>query len=207
MARAGEIVDRAGMRFGRLVAVRYVGKHGSGGSLWLCRCDCGTERAFVMSRLTIGETRSCGCLRQGRSRVRRSDSGAGLRSRPEYGPWCHMRGRCEKPEHKNYALYGGRGIRVCDRWQEFANFLADMGDRPPGGTLDRIDVNGNYEPSNCRWATQKEQTRNKRTNHLIEYQGTRKPIGQWAEELGIPYNRLWQRLVKLQWTAERAFNA
>lgn len=126
---------------------------------------------------------------------------------PEYRVWSHMRRRCGDPGHKNYALYGGRGIKVCARWEaDFAAFLSDMGPRPRGTSLDRIDTNRGYEPGNCRWATQKEQTRNKRTNRLVTFRGETKCIGEWAEIFSKPYMWLWYRLVKRGWNMERVAN-
>jgi hypothetical protein len=115
-----------------------------------------------------------------------------------------MRKRCTDLAHDNYALYGGRGIKVCDQWLgSFENFLADMGERPEGKFLERIDNNGNYEPSNCRWATRSEQARNRRTNHLITHNGVTQPLVAWAEQVGISRLTLRSRL-REGWSTERA---
>ncbi len=116
--------------------------------------------------------------------------------------WKSMLQRCEAPNNRGYSRYGGRGISVCERWHDFSNFLADMGERPEGLTLDRINNDGNYEPGNCRWATIKEQSRNKSTNRFIEFNGERRCLTEWAEVLGIKTGTLQARLKK--WPIEQA---
>jgi hypothetical protein len=115
-----------------------------------------------------------------------------------------MRYRCEKPEKHNYKYYGGRGIKVCDRWQHFEHFVADMGERPAGMTLDRIDTNGNYEPANCRWAAKATQANNTRANRLIEFKGETKTLSNWAREYGLTTATVWNRLSVLCWTVEQS---
>jgi hypothetical protein len=125
-----------------------------------CLCDCGTKTLVYVCSLRTGNTKSCGCLR-GESH---GLSGRRLKGEiREYRIWCHAKGRCQNPKDPKYPAYGGRGIRMCDAWENsFTAFLADMGRSPPGLTLDRIDVNGNYEPGNCRWATWEVQRKNRR---------------------------------------------
>lgn len=160
-------VDRTGHRVGMLTAQWPVGASPNGRVAWLALCDCG-NLAVV---LYWGQRKSCDCVRALRhgGRVPRHGYCRRTRKAPEYNTWLTMRQRCQNPNYDKYSYYGGRGIRVCERWQVFENFLADMGPRPEGKTLDRIETNGNYEPGNCRWATRSEQqqnTRRSRKNRL-----------------------------------------
>jgi hypothetical protein len=160
-------VDLIGKRFGRLTVtkrlkVKWV-------TVWLCRCSCGEITKVFGSNLRSGHTQSCGCLtkeitaQRNRANIRHGHCVA-YKSTRIYRIWSSMLERCRTPQHRAYKHYGGRGIRVCEQWLIFENFLADMGERPPGRSLDRIDNDGNYEPSNCRWATQTEQVRNRRAS-------------------------------------------
>lgn len=122
----------------------------------------------------------------------------------EYRAWSHMWSRCTNKNVKEYSYYGGRGITICAEWREFDNFLADMGQRPSSRhSIDRIDVNGNYEPANCRWATYTQQARNRRSNRIIEFQGERRTLAEWAEAIGLDVRTLHSRLVG-GWSLERA---
>lgn len=160
--------DLSGRRFGMLLALRFVGVNGNRKSVWACKCDCGFEVLMVAGNLTSGGTTCCGCVRNRNSAKRaskrnyRHGHATGVLS-PEYRSWAAMKGRCKYPSVQGFQNYGGRGISVCSRWLSFDNFLADMGPRPsPKHSIDRVDVNGNYEPGNCRWATAVEQAANKR---------------------------------------------
>lgn len=125
----------------------------------------------------------------------------GMYGTPTYNSWAAMRQRCEYPGAIEYKRYGARGIRVCERWKTFANFLEDMGVRPAGATLDRIDSNGNYEPGNCRWASKKVQANNCSANTVVEYDGKKLTIAQWADRSGLPASVISKRL-RRGWSAK-----
>lgn len=146
--------DLSSQRFGRLVAKSETGERTRGGSfLWRCVCDCGAAVTVARNNLISGNTKSCGCLvLDVRRAVGSRPKTHGKSGTPTHRTWVAMRLRCRSPTVRSYENYGGRGIKVCDRWQKFENFLADMGERPgPDYSIDRIDPDGNYEPDNCRW--------------------------------------------------------
>lgn len=162
-------------------------------------CDCGARGTPRARYLRDGQSTSCGCFQRERARASQLRHGeaprAGSPSTAEHRAWTNMRGRCENPSDTYFAEYGGRGIRVCDRWAVFENFLADMGRRPSSRhSLDRFpDNNGNYEPRNVRWATPEQQGNNKRNNLLVEFGGERLTVAEWSRRTGIPYGTLRAR--------------
>jgi hypothetical protein len=196
----------AGNRFGRLVVLREVNSvrtpNGTLVRCVECECDCGVVKEFRLCQLRNGHTKSCGCLKLDDC-VKRFTTHGGSGT-PEYRVWAALIQRCRNSNDSAYQNYGERGIRVCDRWGSFENFMADMGERPsPDHSIDRINNDGNYEPGNCRWATMAEQSRNTRVNVLITHDGETLCVAEWAERYGIPQERLNGRL-KSGWDFEKA---
>lgn len=153
--------DLTGRRFGRLTVIARVPGQRSGSVCWMTKCDCGNTREVLRTNLVSGQTNSCGCLNKEALAKRRHKHGQSQTR--TYQSWVMARFRCISSKHPKYPDYGGRGIKMCDRWlNSFENFLADMGERPEGLSLEREDVNGHYEPGNCKWATQSEQSLNRR---------------------------------------------
>lgn len=191
-----------GQRFGRLVAIEpYNDRKPGQRTRWRCRCDCGRETVTETHSLRRknGGTVSCGCLKLEKIRTH------GLTKSPTYKAWKGMWGRCTQPSSFGYEHYKKRGITVCERWRKFENFLADMGERPAGFTLDRINNDGNYEPGNCRWATMREQGNNRSTNLHFEYRGKTYTLAELARETGVSKDILRHRLVRTSgWTVEGA---
>src|SRR3990167_4430695 len=188
----------SGRRFHRLDVVARGANIGKAPG-WQCRCDCGSTPLVRGQELTTGRVKSCGCLQRDRMITH------GKSSTPTWKSWAGMRRRCEKPGDENWAIYGGRGIAVCERWRSFENFLADMVERPSGLSIDRIDNDGNYEPGNCRWATDTQQGRNTSANRLIEHGGRTMPLVAWADECGLEAGTIYRRL-KLGWSTARALS-
>jgi hypothetical protein len=191
------LIDLTGRRFGRLVAIKQVGKNKSGYQMWLCMCDCGGVSVVNYHNLKNNHTQSCGCLR--RERTVETNTTHGLRKTRLYRIWCHMRERCYYPKENRYAQYGGRGITVCDEWKnDFQAFYdwAMANGYNDDLSIDRIDVNGNYEPSNCRWATLEEQANNKRTSHLITIGGETFTLSEWLAKVNLTRRAFYDRVKK-----------
>ena len=198
--------DLNGRIFGRLTVLCFAGRNKSKNRTWLCRCECGTELPISSSNLLSGASESCGCLKMEALIKRNTKHGQSKRvgESREHAVWCGMRQRCTNPKSRNWNDYGGRGIRVCERWDSFTNFLADMGPCPDEYTIERKDNNGNYEPSNCIWATRKVQARNKRNVRLYEFNGESRSIHEWSEITGIHVETLRNRLKRYKWSIEKA---
>lgn len=179
--------DLTGMRFGLLTAVAY-SRRVVGGSKWICRCACGSTREYYATHLKRGATRSCGC--QHDKAISDAKKVHGLTGTRTHRIWSQMLARCDRESAPAYPLYGGRGIAVCERWRDFRNFLADMGFAPDGLQLDRMNNNGNYEPSNCRWATPKEQANNRRSNVIVVFESRRMTLAQLSDLVQMPAYKL-----------------
>lgn len=204
--------DIIGKRFGKLTVIERVGSKRISAktteSLWRCVCDCGGERITIAGPLKYGRTTSCGCGRYDRSpRLRHGHAGNahhGIKPTSTYTIWRGMVVRCTKPNTANFQQYGGRGITVCERWTTFDNFLTDMGERPSRNhSLDRIDGSGNYEPSNCRWATAIEQQTNRAVVRRITYRDKTYSLAALARFAGCSEEVLRSR-IKAGWSIKDA---
>lgn len=189
-----------GQRFGRLLIIAPAptkNRH----TYWKCQCDCGSEVTVRTDALTRGPTVSCGCYQL--DKVTKH----GMWKSSEYHIWRTMLSRCENPNAHAYKEYGGREIKVCEQWHTFEGFYKDMGKRPTAShSLDRIDNDGGYCPENCRWASKKEQSRNRRDNHLLTFQGRTKCIAEWVEETGLKCSTISERL-RRGWSVEETLTS
>lgn len=189
-------LELAGQKYGRWLVIEKGDLDPRGNVLWLCRCECGTERFVRGSEIYLGNSTSCGCTRRRH----------GMTGSRTWKSWDAMKQRCLNPNSPDYPRYGAMGIKVCDRWLKIDEFLADMGERPEGKTIDRIDNSGNYELGNCRWATASEQQFNKRSNLKLEYQGQIRSIVDLSNESGVPLKVLRWRL-EHDWDLPRALKS
>lgn len=197
--------DLTGQKFGRLTVTGPYYREKKK-TVWPCRCDCGVTVDIPASNLKVGNTKSCGCFRRDFTTARNTTHGLGRP--PEYRVWAGMRSRCEDPNSKAWENYGGRGIKVCDRWQSFESFYADMGSRPSDDhQIDRIDNEAGYGPDNCRWATRIENSSNRRNTVYVEWRGETDTIPGWARRIGMSEAVLWMRIQRLGWDIERAMTA
>lgn len=187
IARHPSFTDLTGKTFDLWTVLREAPRK-NGRVHWLCRCQCGMEGLVQTSDLCSGKSRGCAVCGK-------TSTVHGMHGTPEYIVWKRMRARCSNPAAAEYVNYGGRGIRVCDRWNDFALFLSDMGRRPSKNhSIDRIDNDSGYCPENCRWATRTEQNRNSRKNHVLTFNGETRCISEWAEFAGVKTNTLLMRL-------------
>ena len=198
-------IIKKGDKYNRLTAVRFDHRGKRGEQFWLFKCSCGNEKVINVNHVKTGKTASCGCLGRELSskRITKRNTIHGMYLSREYESWRAMKNRCLNKKHTYYKYYGARGIKVCSSWMKFEHFYKDMGKRPAGTTLDRIDNNKGYCKNNCRWATRKEQANNRKSNHLLTFNGKTQNIKQWAEELGINHNTLFSRL-SYGWSIDKA---
>lgn len=195
-------LDLTGQTFGRLTVISPAQNKGKK-TAWLCLCSCGNEKIIRTSALTRGLTKSCGCINH--DNLLNRNIKHNLSHFRIYRIWECIKTRCINQNTNYYKHYGKRGIKLCDAWLNFENFKnwAFSNGYSEGLTIDRIDVNGNYEPSNCRWVTPKTQARNRRNNHLLTYNGITLCLTEWSEKLGISYSALESRILR-GWSIEKA---
>lgn len=204
--RRTRVIVNPGDRYGRFTVIEEAERillSGKPHRQVLCRCDCGCTKVVHIGQLRDGRVKSCGCLHDTLP-IKHGQAVSGERS-PSYSSWNAMRSRCLNQGSPDYERYGGRGILVCERWDDFAAFLEDMGERPSmQHSVDRIDPNGHYEPGNCRWATSKQQGRNRRNNRLLTHGGETLCLSEWSERIGISLSALRSRLDVCHYTVEEA---
>lgn len=190
------IKDRRGQRYGRLVARELVGTDKHGSALWLCDCDCGQRKTTTANHLMSGRVKSCGCLWAEINKGIATVPGNKEKKTRLYVIWCSMKQRCDNPKNKAYPLYGGKGVTYCEEWREFAAFRewALANGYKSHLTIDRIDCDGNYKPSNCRWVTRRQQNNNRSNNRRITFRGETLPLSTWAKRIGIHRASLAERL-------------
>jgi len=206
----GRFNDLEGRKFSRWAVVGYAGRKLTGKQMktfWWCRCSCGTTRQVEAQSLSSDGSKSCGCYeREVAGEHRRVHGGTGT---VEYTTWKRLRSRCNNPKSPDWNNYGGRGIRVCAEWDAietgFSKFLLDMGPRPGDYySVERKDNDGPYSAENCVWATNYEQSRNRRTNHMFTWEGETLCLKDWANRFNIKYDKLRRRLLKYGWPFYRA---
>lgn len=195
LKKSSKFIDMTGVVSGLLTVLKLHGSSFELGSLWECSCLCGGSIIVSTRQLRTGHNGySCGCAK--RPRKKKTIKTHGKCKTEEFSIWKAMRMRCQNQNNSAFSYYGGRGIKVCDKWQKFENFFEDMGLRPSKlHTIDRINVNGNYEPSNCRWATPAQQNSNKRSNHYLHIGGVRLTVNQASRIFNVPWHRIRQRSV------------
>lgn len=199
--------DLVGRRYVRLVVEELAGVGKGGVRSWRCRCDCGGGKVVSTARLNFGNVKSCGCL-QRETRTAGHHRTHGMAKTPEWSIWCGVRKRCTNPACKSWPRYGGRGIRMCERWaKDFLAFYEDVGPRPsPAHMLDRIENEGHYEPGNVRWVTARASSNNRSTNRPLTHHGVTKTVAEWARVLGVSRYTLYARL-RLGWPVEKVLAA
>jgi len=198
----GKARDLTGEVFGRWTVLHLAGKNGTR-TRWECECECGTVRPVIGCNLVGGISKSCGCLKK--EIIVKMRTKHGMCGSPEYIAWKNIKIRCYNPKFSGFHRYGGRGIAVCDEWRNsFEDFYNDMGDRPSKGhSIDRIDNDGNYEPSNCKWSTKEEQMSNRSNNVFLKYKGQTETTAYWAREFNIHPSTIAHRISK-GWSVNEA---
>ncbi len=189
-------IDITGQVFGRWTVLKR-GENQNGAAMWLCKCECGSISTIQGGNLRSGHSKSCGCLQ------RELRTTHGMVDSREYYSWKSMKSRCLNPNDIGYKNYGGRGIIVCDRWLRFENFYEDMGERPEETSIDRIDNSCNYEPGNCRWATDKQQANNRRSCRILEYLGMKWTVAQWSA-IAVMKNETFQSRINRGWDIQKS---
>ena len=193
---------KAGDVFERLTAVRFFEWKRKNGDRWVFLCVCGVEKVINVRSVMTGDTRSCGCLRD--EKIRNVYLSHGMSRTSEHNIWLGITQRCCNPLNKLWEWYGGRGISMCERWRKFENFYADMGPRPVGMSVERVDNEKGYSPENCKWASRHDQTRNKRNNIIVQYEEQSMCLKDFAVKIGIKYHILYYRMAIKGWTLEKA---
>jgi hypothetical protein len=199
--------DITGTKHFRLTAEKPLKKNASGGYVWLWRCDCGGTSKAAHSTVKSGNTKSCGCLQReiyasGGAAKRHGRSNVGDST---YEAWRGMKKRCTNPNERSYKDYGARGIKFCKRWAIFENFLADMGICPPGHSIERIDKDGNYKPSNCKWIPNNLQQQNTRRNRMVTFRGETACLSELIRKYSVvPAQTVWSRVCTRKWNPEKA---
>lgn len=200
----GSFQDLTGRVFGKWSVLRKSDKRGPRGeTLWVCRCECGTSRDVRATNLVTGRSSSCGCSATHKSALTHGHT-VNREISPTYHTWAGMKARCTNPNHSHFRYYGAVGISICDRWESFENFLTDMGEKPAGMSLDRIDTSGPYSPENCRWASNSTQANNKSNNRLITAFGETLTLQQWANRIGVSHGTIIFRIDRGGWPVEAA---
>lgn len=199
--------DLTGSKFGRWTVLGFYSTNARRERLWDCVCSCGNRRSVTTSKLICGDSKSCGCIATDRiikASIKHGHARRGAKA-PEYLVWVCMRQRCENTNAVGYEVYGGRGIKVCDRWQSYEMFISDMGPRPfPKADIDRINNDGDYSPDNCRWTTRQINSRNRRSTKYLEFNDEVLCMSEWAARIGINVSTMIYRLRK--WPVERALS-
>ena len=180
------------------MAIKRIGSTCTGNSIWEFKCDCGKKHLANLNFVKMGKTRSCGCLGIEKHRTH------GKRDHWLYNKWHSMMDRCYDKNNSGYHNYGGRGIKVCSRWHDMLNFISDLESYEKGSSIDRINVDGDYCPSNIRFVGKREQSWNMRKNYMVEYNGETRCVAEWAEKKGFKYGTLFSRIAILKWDAVRA---